>query len=238
MKTPVGWKKYYGTWRPTSAPHENANISCIKNGTIWRRGGLARWISDFDCECQTDFWYCIKDSPFDINGIKSKKRYYIKKGIEHFDVREIKIVDYLDDLYIITDKALQTYNDYAGPEDKSTFVKELCSRDDLIYLGAFDKETKKLCGYIKIKEYESYVDFMSMKSDPESEKNQINAAMVMALCEKYAEKLNQGGFYICDGMRAINHETNFQNWLKKKLCIQKGLLSITHCISNGHWNYN
>lgn len=210
---------YYGTWRPTTPPHCSPDITCIKDGSIWRAGGLlARWTTDFDCEEETDFWYCIKDTKFDIWAINSKKRYYIKKGIENFEVKQINPVDYLDDVYTVTDKALQTYDDYSTPQDKMDFFNEICERRDLIFLGAFREG--RLCGYIKIKDWGSYVDFMSMKADPEYEKLQVNAAMVNALCEKYADRLCEG-FYICDGLRNINHQTNFQDYLVKNFMFRK-----------------
>lgn len=214
-----GWKMYYGTWRPTTPPHCPPDITCIKDGSIWHAGGVcARWTTDFDCKQETDFWYCIKDTEFDIGKLNSKKRYYIKKGIANFEVKRINPADYLDDLYAVTNKALKTYDDYSAPQDRTEFVNEIRERDDLIFFGAFREN--QLCGYIKIKDWGSYVDFMSMKADPEFEKKQINAAMVNALCEKYAERL-RGGVYICDGMRNINHRTNFQDYLVRNFMFRK-----------------
>ena len=50
---------------------------------------LARWTSDWDCGYETEWWYCIKDTPFDISTLKSKRRYEINKGNKNFEVREI-----------------------------------------------------------------------------------------------------------------------------------------------------
>lgn len=41
---------------------------------------LARWTSSFDCGHETNWWYVIKDTPFDINELKKKRRYEIRKG--------------------------------------------------------------------------------------------------------------------------------------------------------------
>lgn len=221
-RTVAGWRKYYGTWRPTTAPHEQPDLSSIANGAIWKNGGLlARWVTDFDCGCTRNFWYCIKDTPFDINDVKAKKRYYIKKGMQHFDVVEIECAKYLDELYIVTEKALETYSGYKGPQDKKKFIDEICQRNDLICLGAFERDSGKLCGYLRLKEYGNYVDFMNMKVDPGCEKLQINYALVYELCRRYEERLRGGDFYICDGMRAINHETHFQDWLEYNFLFRK-----------------
>ena len=34
---------------------------------------LIRWTTNFDCEEKTEWWYCIKDTPFDINSKNLKK---------------------------------------------------------------------------------------------------------------------------------------------------------------------
>lgn len=183
---------------------------------------LARWTTHFDYPARTDFWYCILDKPFDISAIKSKKRYYIKKGIAAFEIRMIDPENYFDELYRITDLALQTYDDYKKPQDKEQFIaeiKEASSRWK--FLGAFFKEDNQMQGYIKVCEYEKYVDFMSMKANPLYEKKQINAALVNGLCAFYKDKLANGAYYICDGMRAINHNTNFQEYLEKNFTFRK-----------------
>lgn len=35
----VGWKMYYGTWRPVTPPHIEPNCESLNNGTIWKSGG-------------------------------------------------------------------------------------------------------------------------------------------------------------------------------------------------------
>lgn len=45
---------------------------------------FARWTDNFDCGYETEWWYCIKDEPFDISKINSKKRYEINKGKKNF----------------------------------------------------------------------------------------------------------------------------------------------------------
>lgn len=210
------WKKYYGTWRPVTPPDVSADIKAIQDGTLWNEGApYARWTSHWDVPVETDFWYCIKDTPFDISDVKSKRRYYLKKGESNFNVKQIETVEYLKEIYEITDSALRSYVDYNGPEDYETFKKRMISRKDIITLGAFSKESGGLCGFINVKEYDNYVDFMTLKVDPSYEKQQINAALVYGLLKKYNNLLNKEGFYINDGMRAINHRTNFQEYLMK-----------------------
>lgn len=68
-----------------TAPQEKVDVHPIKDKTIWKMDGnpyFARWTDNFDCGYETEWWYCIKDEPFDISKINSKKRYEIKQRQE------------------------------------------------------------------------------------------------------------------------------------------------------------
>ena len=83
-----GWKYYNHAGIPSTPPHVPINLEPIEDGTFWKmRGGtiqLVRWHSDWDCGYKTNWWYCIKDTPFDISALKSKRRYEINKGNKFF----------------------------------------------------------------------------------------------------------------------------------------------------------
>lgn len=72
-----GWQYYNHAAVPTTAPHEIPDVSSITDGNIWKMGGgtplLARWTTDFDCGYETNWWYVIKDIPFNISELKAKK---------------------------------------------------------------------------------------------------------------------------------------------------------------------
>ena len=78
-----GWEYYNHAAVPTVAPHEEPNLQPVEDNSIWKIDGgmplLARWTTDFDCGSETNWWYVIKDTPFDINALKSKRRYEIKR---------------------------------------------------------------------------------------------------------------------------------------------------------------
>ena len=57
---------------------------------------LERWTTEFDCGYETNWWYVVKDNPFDINALKSKRRYETNKGIKNFNVKEIEPMNYAD----------------------------------------------------------------------------------------------------------------------------------------------
>lgn len=216
-----GWKMYYRTTRPTTAPHEEVDITPVLNGQIWKIGKtgnhpiLARWTSNFDCGYKTEWWYCIKDEPFSLEDVKAKKRYYIKKGLENFDVRVINPSEYIEELFVVATEAYKNYSSALIDKSckaKEIFEREIC-RTDIITFGAFEKQNNQLlCGYANVKIYDSYADFMTLKVIPKYEKRQINAALIFGILDYLKDKLGNG-YYLSDGMRNILHETNFQNYL-------------------------
>lgn len=59
------WKYYNHLVLPTTAPHEEVNLTPIYDRLIWKMNGkplLARSISNFDCGYETNWCYVIKDT--------------------------------------------------------------------------------------------------------------------------------------------------------------------------------
>ena len=107
-----GWQYYNGAAIPTTAPHEEVDLEPIKNGNIWRLKGrplLARWTSEWDNSEKTEWWYVIKDTPFDISTLKSKRRYEIKKGLANFTICEINPEEYMEELFYVSMEAYKKY---------------------------------------------------------------------------------------------------------------------------------
>ena len=60
------WEYYNHALVPTTAPHVEPDVSWIRNKKVWKEfaGGkyplLVRWVTDFDCGQETEWWHCIK----------------------------------------------------------------------------------------------------------------------------------------------------------------------------------
>lgn len=236
----MGWRYYNKAMIPDTAPHEEVNIIPIKNGNIWSRESdkplLARWTTDFDCGYETEWWYVIKDTSFDIADLKAKRRYEINKGNRNFDVWVINPSEYDKDIYIVHKSALTAYPQKYRPQvSENDFIQEISNNwnGKLIY-GAFDKETGALSGYALLTEYSSYIDFNVLKTMPNAEKKAINAAIVYKIISDFNERLGCN-FYICDGSRNVLHETAFQDYLEKYFGFRKayGKLNIKYRLSVG-----
>ncbi len=210
---------------PACVPHKVPNLEIAKNGKLFKRykkAMLIQWVTDFDCGYETNWWYTIKDTPFDITELKSKRRYEINKGNKFFDVRIISSKEYAEEIYAAHIKSLNGYIKKRVPEHDA-FIQSLINWSNATHLtlyGAFFKETQQLCGYALIAAQENTIHLSSHKTDPEYEKFGINAAIVHKIAEDNKQKLNNG-FYLCDGSRPIRHRTAFPDYLEKYFGFRK-----------------
>ena len=231
-----GWKYYNHAAIPTTAPHETPNMLPIENNNIWKMGEriplLARWTTEFDCNRETNWWYVIKDTPFDINSLKAKRRYEINKGLKNFHVKTIDPANYAEDIYNVQIAAFSAYpKKYRPHVDRQEFLSSIKSWNCYVCIGAFHRESDKLCGYaLLLEKSDVYVAFTVLKTDPEYEKCGINAALVAGVL-KHFDAFLAGGGYICDGERSINHETSFQDYLEKYFNFRKAYCKV-HLLYN------
>lgn len=223
-----GWKYYNHALIPTCEPHDTPDTFVLQNDELWDSEGkrplLARWTTDWDCGLNTNWWYVIKDEPFDISKLKADKRYKINKGLRYFEVRVINPLEHAQDLYNITVKAISTYP--KKNQNKPSFEKyietinEWKQDENVKIYAAFYRETEIMCGFIVGIFCKSHFELSSQKADPEYEKYQVNAAMIYMFL-KDNEELLRNGMYCNDGARSINHETNFQDYLEQYFGFRK-----------------
>lgn len=187
---------------------------------------LARWTTDWDCGYETNWWYVIKDTPFDISTLKAKRRYEINKGKKNFSVKRINPIDFQDELLEVTKLAYSSWPEKYRPSvDDNKFKQDLNAWKDNIVYGGFDNKNGRLCAYSYLTEYPGHMEFSVLRACPESEKKGINAAMVAAIVEDYNDRLGNN-FYINDGARSIRHETAFQDYLEKYFEFRKAYCKL------------
>ena len=158
-----GWKYYNHAAIPTTAPHIDVDISPIDDNRIFQteeKPLLARWTSDWDCGYETNWWYVIKDKPFDISKLKSKRRYEINKGNKNFAVKEIVPAEWCEDIFKVTLAAYETYPESYRPQiSHDEFVVEVKKWNFHKTYGAFSIEDNTLCGYACLIKDGQYIDF-------------------------------------------------------------------------------
>lgn len=168
----------------------------------------------------------IKDTPFDINALKAKRRYEINKGNKNFCVEEMNPSEWVENIYDVAVAAYSTYPESYRPNvSHDLFVSDVKKWDFYKVYGAYSVEDKSLCGYACLRKTGSYIDFCVMKADPKKERLGVNAAIVYKILKDHDEFLMSGG-YICDGARSVNHETAFQEYLEKYYCFRKAFCKL------------
>lgn len=206
---------------PATALHEVPDLSPLKDGSIWKKLGrgwllfLLKWIFDFDCAYETNWWYCIKDEPFDISKLNSKKRYEINKGKKIFDVRVINPIDYVDAIVSVQEEAWKNYpKEYRPGTNIGNMKRSVLNWTKFRVFGAFGIEDGELHAFSYLEEHDLWTNLAVLKPDPNYERLAVNAALVAGICEYYNPRLSKK-IYIGDGERNMVHVKGFQSYLIK-----------------------
>lgn len=194
------WKYYNHAVIPAIAPHLVPDLTIVKNKSVFKRAvcmgrtvALVQWTTDWDCKDKTDWWYVIKDKPFDISKLKSKRRYEVNKGIKNFDVNVINPMDYTEDIYRVTKEAYSAWPEkYRPTVNYERVQKSIESWKNQTVFAGFAKESKELMGYAILKEFDSYIEFSILRTVPTCEKLGINAAIVAGILYFYEDRLEKG----------------------------------------------
>lgn len=225
----MGWKYYNHAMIPDTPPHESINTDKIEDGSIWKETKgtplLARWTTEFDCGYETNWWYVIKDSTYDVMELKAKRRYEITKGRKNFVIEKIEPIMYSKELYGVQVASFAAYPEkYRETVDFETFISTISAWGGDCF-AAFSKneddgEYCTICGYSYLERQGKCIHFYVQKTDPQHERNGVNAALVDGVLNFYQNELGHD-VYICDGQRSIAHETAFQDYLEKYFGFRK-----------------
>lgn len=223
----AGWQYYKNAMLPTCAPHEQPDTAPVRSGEIWNQGSgviFARWTEEFDCPQETQWWYVIKDTPFDIMALNSNTRYKINKSKRLFRVVQIDPAEHIEDIYNVQVAAYSQYPAKYRPtvdrEALEATIRKNWLTDRVIVYAAYFRETDAFAGYILLTRNGRCVELTAQKVMPEYEKYQINAALVAYTVEQLGDFLAGDG-YICDGARNVQHETAFQDYLERYFGFRK-----------------
>lgn len=229
------WEYYNHALVPTLPPHIDPDISWMKASDRWKEyaGGkmplFARWVSDFDCSEETEWWCIIKDTPFDIMSLKSNRRSLITRGLKRVDVKVIIPADYAEQMSNILVKEWKYYDDsYEEGNDRQKLTddfKKLTTKNlgNAEYLGAFLKDTDTMIGYAIYNLFDDWIEYSVVKTDPEYLNTQVNAALAYFGVERY---MRPGIKYIHGGWRTMIHESNYQEYLMKNFGFRKAYCKL------------
>ncbi len=227
------WNTYQGALLWSGNPKDTAPTEQETRDAVQESGAMfARWTSHWDCGTPTEWWWCIKDTPFDIKTISSNYRYKINKGCKHFDVQIINPADYAEDIFQVMVAAFSAYPKKYQPHlERENCIKDIHTwQDQYLVFGAFEKETHSLCGYTLMREKTGHAELAVQKTIPQYEKLQLNAALVYAVVMHYNDRLSSD-FYLVDGERNIKHQTRFFEYLIQYFEFRKAYCQL-HIVYN------
>ena len=224
MDRKISWKYYNHAIIPDVPPHVRIGEKDVDKGKLfsqYRDAYLIRWTENYDCGAPTNYWYVIKDEPFDILALKAKRRYEVNKGKKNFTVRKIEPYNYKENLFSIVNSAFSQWPEKYRPKiDHDTFIKSVESYVNYDVLGLFYNGSDELVGFALVKDSGKCLEFNVLRVIPEYEKLGANSGAVVGILEIYQERLKNGA-YILDGARSVLHETNFQDYLEKYFGFRK-----------------
>lgn len=228
------WKRKGVALVLSRAPHsDNSDITLVAaKMALSKFGGLfCRWTTDFDCGHETEWWYCLRDTPIDLDQFKSKTRNEINRGLRTTSYRLLKADEVKSLLPAMLNVAVESFSEY--PEKYRPVLNEdVFSSQMAKYIknectdiwGCFDVETSEMVGYSLCGVIDGVVHLWIVKIRPAFLRNRVNAGLVFTLCRYY---LNEKSCrYVCDGQRNIRHETNYQDFLIKTLGFRKAFCRL------------
>lgn len=226
-----GWKYYNHAAIPTTAPHEEVNLEVIKDKTIWKMDGkplFARWISNWDCQEQTNWWYIICDAPYTFDNLSKKTKKNIRRALDKCEVKRIEPIEYACDLWRVFQEAASRYSNYEMIEREDFMAMLNSIKPNAEYWGGFDRETNRLIGYKVCTVFEDWVDFTVSKYSTDFLRLRVSDALNNVVLEYYLNE--QGKKYVSNGSRSVLHETNVQEYYQEHFNFRKAFcrLNITY----------
>lgn len=132
------------------------SFSDVQRKVVMRGGSVfASYITEFDCKEETQWWFTIKDSEYDLTSLPAKKRYEITKARKFCCSERINPIECIDALFECYKKSFEGYAEVMRPKsvEKEQFVNYihgLASDGRHMFYACFFKETNRLIGFLII----------------------------------------------------------------------------------------
>ena len=107
----IEWKNYHGALLPKTAPHIKIDLTSQEQNELLKLSNayFLRYISNWDMEQESAFWYVIKDSQEDLMSYKKNHRNQIKKGLKNCIVKKVSNNIIASEGYKVYKKAFLNY---------------------------------------------------------------------------------------------------------------------------------
>lgn len=212
----IDWKYYQGALIPKCAPHFKIKLNKEEEKELLKlsKTYFLRYVSDWDKEEQSEFWYVIKDNFEGMHELSSNTRSKVRRGLKHCIVKQVTQDDIAAEGYEVYFHAFKNYSTYIKPVDKETFIKMILAECQCDFWAVYQKDEDKMIAYSQNFIEENSVNYSTIKFDPEYLKFYPSYALFFTMNQYYLEEKNF--LFVNDGARSISHDTNIQDFLVQK----------------------
>jgi len=221
------WKKYNGALIPEVPPHLkiNTDLVLIKEKIFQERAYFARWISDFDKNKPSNFWYLINDKALKLEDYSVNTRSKIRRGFKSFEVKMINKKILIESGFNVYEAAFKRYKTINNPMSRDQFIHFIHSLEkSWEFWGVFDKKNNVLVAYSQNKVVNNQCYYSTIKFHVDYLKKYPSYVLYYTMNNYYLNKLNLS--YVNEGTRSILHETNVQSFLIDKFRFRKAYCKL------------
>ncbi len=221
----IAWKYYHGALLPQTAPHIKIELTKEEEHELLKlsKAYFLRYVSDWDREEQSQFWYVIKDHKENLEQYKSKIRNQLKKGLKNCIIKKVTKEEIASYGYEVYKSALNSYHTNLTPIDKETFQNEILRCENYDFWAVYTLEGALIAYSQNLIENNS-INYSTIKFHPEHLKLYPSYALFFMMNQYY---LNEKNFlYVNDGARSISHDTNIQDFLIQKFRFRKAYCKL------------
>lgn len=207
-------------WNSYPRSEKRLDAETIKHLMHEKKAWMLRNLYDFDCNCPTNFWEIICDTPFEISDLNSKVRNQVRRCLKECEIRHITNLELIDangyDVYL---SSYDRYHDVIKPPVSREIYESKLRRDShLDIYGVFRKADNKCIAYAWNVIDNDIVKYSAMKAIPQYLNIYPFYGLIYIMTQDY---LNNGALYVTDGFRSFTGHSNIQPFLEHKFKFRK-----------------
>ena len=223
----IEWKKYNGALIPQQPPHLEIEVhrSIMKQRIKEEHSFFARWVSEFDREKKSNFWYIINDKCLELEDYSVNTRSKIRRGLKELVVKKINKKDVLEQGYSVYISAFKRYKTINKPMLHNEFLNYIEDLDNLWeYWGVYTIKDNLLIAYSQNKVVYNQCNYSTIKFHVDYLKKYSSYVLYYTMNRYYLKERNLS--YVNEGTRSILHKTNVQSFLIEKFKFRKAYCKL------------
>ncbi len=210
------WRLESGVLMPLAMPHTLGPMDRreIRGAMRWTGAKMALWNDAWDTAAGPWWWVCADRRDYDSSQFKKNMRHDLRLGLANCAVRRLELAELAEQGYPVYLAAFSRYGTTPSLRSREAFVAEVTKAAQYAgreMWGAF--LGPRLVAFASCIVIDDAVAFSWAKADPEHLKSFPNHALYYELTKHYLR--DRGLRYVADGVRALRHATQMQDFLEK-----------------------